>query len=249
MQRHVIQKRRPLVKRHVQAVVQIVIKIGAGGNDPIHEPRAHERNQARFAQAGRRQRAGQAHADQAVARQHFFRQQLGRLAQAPAVVGQKRLIDQIGGGNIFADAQRIEARISGKFGRLCSWAESLRNGRERQMEKPAVEDFGAMNGESAGLYTENENRYSMRTMNTVTSLKIVKRKVASAGRSRPGRERRIAAAGALLGAALLSPARQTPQTPSRRSLRLRPEPRRHRRALVRLHHARRQRKPHAGRRA
>jgi hypothetical protein len=116
MQRHVIQKGRPLVQGHAQPVMQIVIKIGPGGNDPIHEPRAHQRDQARFAQAGRSQGARQAQADDAVVGQHFFRQQFGRLAQASAVVGQERFVHQIGGGHVFADARRIQTRVAGKLG-------------------------------------------------------------------------------------------------------------------------------------
>ena len=115
MQHHVVEKRRTRVKLHVQSVMQIVIKIRARGNNPVHEAGLHQRNQTGFSQAGRSQRAGQAHADEAVVRQHFFREQLGRFAKTSAVVSQKRLIDQISSGNVFADAQRIQTRIGRKF--------------------------------------------------------------------------------------------------------------------------------------
>ena len=84
-------------------------------------------------------------------------------------------------------------------------------------------------------------------MKTVKDLKTVTSNVKSARRSRPVRQRRAAAPGALLGAAVVPPAGQAAQARPEGPLRLRPEPRRHRRALVRLDHARRQRQPHAGR--
>ncbi|CAA9386695.1 MAG: FIG01080558: hypothetical protein, partial [uncultured Phycisphaerae bacterium] len=66
-------------------------------------------------------------------------------------------------------------------------------------------------------------------------------------RGGPGRQRRAAAARPVLGAAVVPPAGQAAQAPPGRPVRVRPEPRRDRRAVVRLHHARRQRQPHAGR--
>src|SRR6266404_4179954 len=71
-------------------------------------------------------------------------------------------------------------------------------------------------------------------------------KCPTSGRSRAGGFRRIVAAGAVLGAALLPPAWQTAQVAPRRSLFLWLEPRGHRRALVRLHHTRCECEPHAG---
>ena len=111
----VVEERRAGIKLHAEAVVQIVIKIRAGGDDPVHEAGFHERNEADFPKARRRERAGEAHADEAVVRQHLFGEQLRRFAQAPAVVSEKGLVDQVGGGNVFADAERIEARIGRKF--------------------------------------------------------------------------------------------------------------------------------------
>ena len=98
-----------------ESEMRIMIEICASRDDPVHEARLHERNQARLAQPGRRQRAGQAHADVAVLRQHFVRQQFGGLAEAPAVVGQKSLVDQVGGGDVAAHSQRVETRVGGEL--------------------------------------------------------------------------------------------------------------------------------------
>ena len=71
MEYHVIQKRRPLIERHIEAVMEIVIKVRSGGHNPIDEACLHERNEAALAQARRRERAGQAHPDEPIIREHF----------------------------------------------------------------------------------------------------------------------------------------------------------------------------------
>src|SRR5436309_1979861 len=102
----------------VEAVVQIVIQVCSGGDDPIDEAGFHERDEARFAEARRRERAGEAHPDEAVVGQHFFDEQSGRFTETPAVVSQETLVDEIGGGNVLAHAGRVKARIVRKpFGK------------------------------------------------------------------------------------------------------------------------------------
>ena len=95
--------------------MQVMVKVGTGRNDPVHKPRFHQRDQAALAQAGRSERTGQAHADVPVVRQHLFDEQMGRLAHASAVVGKEHLIDEIGRGNIPANAERIQTRIRCKL--------------------------------------------------------------------------------------------------------------------------------------
>src|SRR5689334_18294126 len=95
--------------------MQVVVKICAGGHDPVHKTGFHQWYEARLSKSGWCERSGQTHADKAVVWQHLFREKFGGLAQASAVVGEKRFIDQIGGGNIPADSQRIEPWIGGKF--------------------------------------------------------------------------------------------------------------------------------------
>ncbi len=120
MQRHIVQEWRTGVELHVQAVVQVVIEVGAGGDDPIDEAGLHQRDETRFAQAGRRERAGEAQADEAVAREHFVGQEFGGLAETAAVVSEEGAVDQIGGGNIFAHAGGIETGIGEQLvGRAC----------------------------------------------------------------------------------------------------------------------------------
>ena len=57
----------------------------------------------------------QRHPDEAIIRQHLLREQLCCFTQSPAVVGEKALVHEIGSGNVFADAQWIQARIRGKL--------------------------------------------------------------------------------------------------------------------------------------
>ena len=115
MECHVVQERRALVKRHVEAIVQVVVQVGSGGYYPIHEARFHQRNEAGFAQPGRRERAGEAQTDEAVAGKHFFDEQFRGFAEPSAVVSQKSLVDEIGDGDLPADSQRIESGIGGEL--------------------------------------------------------------------------------------------------------------------------------------
>jgi len=97
----------------------VVIQIRAGGDDPIHEAGLDQRDQARLAEAGGGGRAGEADADEAVVRQHFLREELRRFAQPPAVVSEHDLVNEVGGGNVLAHAERVEARVGGElFGDL-----------------------------------------------------------------------------------------------------------------------------------
>ncbi len=70
----VVEKRRAAVQLHVEAVMDVVVEVGARGDDPVDEAGFDEGDEAGFAQAGRHERAGEADADQSVARQHLLRE-------------------------------------------------------------------------------------------------------------------------------------------------------------------------------
>src|SRR5271157_4283531 len=86
-----------LVERQVQRVVGVMVEVGAGGDDPVHEPGRDQWNQAAHAQPGRSERAGDGQADGAVWFQELAGENLADLAQSPRVVAQEGMIDQVGG--------------------------------------------------------------------------------------------------------------------------------------------------------
>ncbi len=83
------------VHRIVQREMHVVVKNRASGDDPVHESRFDQRHDGRAAQARRRQRAGKAHADGYVGIQHLLAEKLAALAETRAIVGQKRVVDDV----------------------------------------------------------------------------------------------------------------------------------------------------------
>ena len=63
----------------VQREVHVVVEVGAGGDDPIHEAGLDERDDAGAAHAGGRERAREAHADGDVGAEHLLGEELAGL--------------------------------------------------------------------------------------------------------------------------------------------------------------------------
>ena len=86
----------PDAHRIVQREVHVVVENRAGGDDPVDEAGLDERNDGGAAQAGRRQRAGEAHADGDIGLQHLLGEKLAAFLETRAVVGQKGVVDEVG---------------------------------------------------------------------------------------------------------------------------------------------------------
>ena len=57
--------------REAEPEVRVVIEIRAGRDDPVDEAALDQRNERRHAEAGRRERAGERHADGHVGLEHL----------------------------------------------------------------------------------------------------------------------------------------------------------------------------------
>ncbi len=102
----------PAVHREAEAEVRVVIEIRARGDDPVDVPALDERNERRHSKPGRRERAGERHADGHVRLEHFSGEELTRFAQPRRVVGEERVVDQIRGRLRPADRRRFDARTA-----------------------------------------------------------------------------------------------------------------------------------------
>ena len=76
--------------------MEIVVQIGAGGDDPIDEARLEQRDNGGAAEAGGCKRAGERQADGAVIREHLTAEEPAGLTQAGGVVGLEGAVDEIG---------------------------------------------------------------------------------------------------------------------------------------------------------
>ena len=95
--------------REPQGEVGVVIQIGAGRDDPVHEPRLHQRDETAHAKAGRRHRAGERHADRHVRVEHPLGEELAALAEPSRVVGEEGVLHQVGDGLLPGDRARVDA--------------------------------------------------------------------------------------------------------------------------------------------
>ena len=82
--------------RVVQREVQVVVEVRAGGDDPVHEAGLDQRHDGGAAQAGRRERAREAHADGDVRLQHLLGEELAAFLEPRAVVGEEGVVDEVG---------------------------------------------------------------------------------------------------------------------------------------------------------
>ena len=97
------------VDRIIQREVQVVVKIRAGGNDPVHESRLDERDDAGAAEAGGRERTGNAHADGHVRRKHPFGEKLARFLEPRGIVGEEHLVNDVGQLFLAGEVFRVDA--------------------------------------------------------------------------------------------------------------------------------------------
>ena len=95
-------------QRQVEREMQVVVHVGARGDDPVHEAVVHQRDDRRRSQARRRQGPRQAHADGDVVLRVAVPQQLAGRAEPPAVVG-VHAIDQLHDGGVGRNRLRQDA--------------------------------------------------------------------------------------------------------------------------------------------
>ena len=118
---------------HAQAVVEIVVEVRAGGNDPVHETGLHQGDDGGGAETGGGQRAGERQADGAFVGEHLVREEAAGFPEAGGVVGLEGGVDQVGDSGVFFDRRGQEAgelfveRGHGKGGRrkdqkFCLWS-------------------------------------------------------------------------------------------------------------------------------
>ena len=100
--------RRAAIERQPEVEVEIVIEVGAGRRDVVHEAVAEERHQHRR-QPGGRERAGerQPHGRALVDRAH---EELAGLAQAGGIVGVVVSVDELGHGLVVRAVATFEGR-------------------------------------------------------------------------------------------------------------------------------------------
>ena len=85
-----------LVQGQVERVVGVVIKVGAGRDDPVDEAGLDQGDQAAHPQAGGRQRARERQADGAVGLEELVGEDRADLAQPAGVVAREGAVDQVG---------------------------------------------------------------------------------------------------------------------------------------------------------
>ena len=95
--------------------MDVVVEVGAGGDDPVDESRFDEGDETGDAEAGGHERAGKADADESVAGQHFLGEQFAAFAKAGGVVGLEGIGDELGGAGAFRGGPGVEARKSAEF--------------------------------------------------------------------------------------------------------------------------------------
>ena len=95
--------------------MDVVVEIGARGDDPVDEACFDEGDETGFAEAGGHERTREADPDQPVAGQHLLREQLAALAEAGGVVGLESVGDELGRASARGGGPGIEARKSAEF--------------------------------------------------------------------------------------------------------------------------------------
>ena len=115
----VVEIGQPAPHLEADAEMRIVIEIGAGRNDPIDEPGAHQRNDRGHAEAGGRHGARKTHADGDVVRENPFGEKMAGFAESRGIVGVKGLVDQIDDGDVAVDRRWLIAVRAGS-GFYCS---------------------------------------------------------------------------------------------------------------------------------
>ena len=111
----VVEERRAAVELHVEAIMDVVVEVGAGGDDPVDEARFDEGDEAGFAEAGGHEGAREADPDQTVAGQHLLREQFAALAETGGVVGLEGVGDELGCAGAPGGGPGVEAREAAEF--------------------------------------------------------------------------------------------------------------------------------------
>ena len=128
----VVHVERALVHAQAEAEVRVVVEVRARGDHPVHEAGLEQRDDRAHAEPRGGQGAGhrQPHGD--VFLQHPLGEQPCALAQAGAVVGEKRRVDQVGGGFTSGDGGRVNALAAQVVARLSDSGHERTSGRERK---------------------------------------------------------------------------------------------------------------------
>src|SRR2546422_10193377 len=111
-QLHIVREGRALVHREPQPEVGVVIRVRARRYDPVDDPRLDEGDHRGHAKPSRRHRTGQAHADRDVLREHPLREQATALGQPARVIGQERVVDELGDRFLASDRPGVDTRAA-----------------------------------------------------------------------------------------------------------------------------------------
>ena len=125
VQLDVIEERRAAVQREVQGMVEIVVQVGAGADDKVHQAPVHHLDDA-AAEPGRRQRTGHGQPDRRVVCriEHPIGEDVTRLGQPPGVEGLECLVDEP--AQLLAAARPVVAdRLAAEIGPLVGGWERL----------------------------------------------------------------------------------------------------------------------------
>src|SRR5262245_42689765 len=93
----------------------VMVEVGAGGHDPIHESHFDQRDERRDTQAGRRQCARKSHAYCDIFVEHLLSKKVARLSQSSSVVRTKHLINQFRNLELRMNWLRIDSLPSKKW--------------------------------------------------------------------------------------------------------------------------------------
>ena len=96
------------MKRQPEGEMGVVVQIGPGRNDPVDEPGFEQRNDGAHPEPGWGHRAGQAHPDRHVGFEHPPGKEVAGFLEPPRVIGQKRVVDQLGDPLLAGDGFRID---------------------------------------------------------------------------------------------------------------------------------------------
>ena len=111
----VIRVGRSPVHGQAEGEVRIMIQVGPGGDQPVHEPRFHQGNETAHAEPRWRHSAGEGHSHRDVGLEHPLGEELAAFPQPAGVVCQEGVVDQLGhrlfaGGGLGIDPLAAQIR-------------------------------------------------------------------------------------------------------------------------------------------
>src|SRR5262249_22004881 len=104
----IIHKRRGAPQLEAERAVHVMVQVRAGADHPVDQASPDQRHERGRAQAGRRQRARECHADRHVWLGDLASEQLTGLAQPRRVVGIEMVVDQVAHAEARGDRARVQ---------------------------------------------------------------------------------------------------------------------------------------------